>query len=174
MLESARNCIGSHISSHADVSKLVRDARRFSIRVPVVGKISVPPPRQLAFYGVLGVLAATQVLDWPIVVALGVGHALSVRNGADAADAGVPAEPADEPAIATAGRPTASATRAPERRAPAKKAVAGTSKQTPAKRAAAKNTPAKKTAAKTGASKAPAKKAPAKRPAGTKAHPTEA
>ena len=37
------------ISHQDDASKLVQRAKKFSVRVPVVGRVSVPPPDQLAF-----------------------------------------------------------------------------------------------------------------------------
>lgn len=80
MLDSACKFVSSHVTSQVDASALVRDARRFSLRLPVVGRVAVPPPKQLAFYGVLAGLAAAQVVEWPVAVALGVGHALTTRK----------------------------------------------------------------------------------------------
>jgi hypothetical protein len=91
MLHSVRD----FVTSHNDVSKLVRDAEKFSVKVPVLGKISVPPPKHLAFYGVLGVLGATEVVPWPVAVGIGVGHALTVRTAGAAASA--PAEADADP-----------------------------------------------------------------------------
>lgn len=81
MLDSARD----FVSAHHDVSKLVRDARKFSVNVPVFGRISVPPPDQLAFYSVLGLLGITELIPWPIALGLGVGHALATRHATEAA-----------------------------------------------------------------------------------------
>jgi len=81
MLGSARK----FVSSHNDVTELVRGATRFSVNVPIVGKVTVPPPDQLAFYAVLGVLGATELIPWPIAVGLGVGHALATRHATEAA-----------------------------------------------------------------------------------------
>ena len=82
MLDSARK----FVSSHNDVTALVRGATRFSVNVPVVGKVTVPPPDQLAFYAVLGLLGATELIPWPIAVGLGVGHALATRHATEAAE----------------------------------------------------------------------------------------
>ncbi|HOW93255.1 MAG TPA: hypothetical protein PLF91_02045, partial [Mycolicibacterium fallax] len=76
MLESTK----SFVDEHRDISKLVQQAERFSIQLPLVGRVSVPPPRQLAFYGALGALAALQVLDWPVALAVGVGHLVTTRS----------------------------------------------------------------------------------------------
>ncbi|WP_234789310.1 hypothetical protein [Mycolicibacterium monacense] len=100
------------------------------MRLPLIGQVTVPPPDQLAFYGVLGVLAGVGAIEWPVAVAIGVGQAVVARhvNG--------------EPQAAT--RPTADD--APQARtAPAKKAPA---KRAPAKKPPAKKAPAKKAAAK--------------------------
>ncbi|BBZ62071.1 hypothetical protein BST34_05150 [Mycolicibacterium monacense DSM 44395] len=126
MFDTAR----SFLSSHRDASELVRRAQRFSVRLPLIGQVTVPPPDQLAFYGVLGVLAGVGAIEWPVAVAIGVGQAVVARhvNG--------------EPQAAT--RPTADD--APQARtAPAKKAPA---KKAPAKKPLAKKAPAKKAAAK--------------------------
>lgn len=94
MLDSVRR----FVTDHNDASKVVREARRFSVRLPLVGKVTVPPPQHLAFYTVLGALAATEVIPWPVAVGVGVGHALTVRTDGDApgadARAPQPAEPA--------------------------------------------------------------------------------
>ncbi|UUO02932.1 hypothetical protein M4D79_06820 [Mycolicibacterium novocastrense] len=70
----------SFVAEHRDVSKLVEDAERFSIRLPVIGRVGVPRPDQLAFYGALGLLAAIEVIDWPVALLLGAGHAVAVRH----------------------------------------------------------------------------------------------
>ena len=62
--------------SHRDVARLVREADRFALQVPVVGRVPIPRPDQLAFYGALAGLVAVELVDWPVAVAIGVGHAL--------------------------------------------------------------------------------------------------
>lgn len=116
MLESAR----SWAASHRDVSRLVREAERFSVRLPVVGKVAVPRPEQMAFYGALGVLAAVELIDWPVAVALGVGHAVTTRHIGER-----PTADTDEATREPATRPArkAPAKKAPARKAPAKKAL---------------------------------------------------
>ncbi len=63
-------------SSHRDVVRRVREAQSFSVNLPVLGHVQVPRPEQLAFYGALGALAAIEIIDWPVALVLGVGHAL--------------------------------------------------------------------------------------------------
>jgi hypothetical protein len=54
----------------------VRAADRFALQLPVVGRVPIPRPDQLAFYGALAGLVAVELVDWPVAVAIGVGHAL--------------------------------------------------------------------------------------------------
>jgi hypothetical protein len=73
--------------SHRDVTRRVRDADRFAVQLPVVGRVPIPRPDQLAFYGALAGLVAIELVDWPVAVAIGVGHALiSGRAGQNASD----------------------------------------------------------------------------------------
>jgi hypothetical protein len=62
--------------SHREVTRRVRDADRFALQLPVIGRVPIPRPDQLAFYGALAGLVAVELVDWPIAVAIGVGHAL--------------------------------------------------------------------------------------------------
>lgn len=62
--------------SHREVARLVREADRFALQLPVVGRVPIPRPDQLAFYGALAGLVAAELVDWPVAVAIGVGHAL--------------------------------------------------------------------------------------------------
>ena len=139
----------SLMSAQRDASKRVAEARRFSVRLPLVGTVRVPPPDQLAFYGVLGGLAVLELIDWPVALAMGLGSALVARHFSEL-------EQREEQLVAPTPAPVAAVAPAPAKKAPAKKAPA---KKTPAKKA-----PAKKAVKKAPAKKAPAKKTPAKRP----------
>ncbi len=97
MLASVR----SFVASHQDSSKLVREAERFSIRLPVVGRVSVPPPDELALYGALAILAATGLIDWRVAAAIGVAHAVTMRHITDHAKAEQTTEEAAAPRKAT-------------------------------------------------------------------------
>jgi xanthosine utilization system XapX-like protein len=67
-------------SRRDDASQLVQRAKEFSERHPVAGRVSVPPPDQLALYGGLGVLAALNVINWPVALAIGAGTAVVARR----------------------------------------------------------------------------------------------
>jgi hypothetical protein len=62
--------------THRDAVERVREAQSFTVALPVVGRVRVPRPEQLAFYGALGALAAVELIEWPVALVLGVGHAL--------------------------------------------------------------------------------------------------
>jgi xanthosine utilization system XapX-like protein len=63
-------------TTHRDAVERVRQAHSFTVTLPVVGRVRVPRPEQLAFYGALGALAAVEIIEWPVALVLGVGHAL--------------------------------------------------------------------------------------------------
>jgi hypothetical protein len=66
----------AQVTSHRDVARRVRDADRFAVQLPVLGRVPIPRPDQLAFYGALAALVAVELVDWPVAVAIGAGHAL--------------------------------------------------------------------------------------------------
>ncbi|ATY13420.1 hypothetical protein CU254_25530 [Amycolatopsis sp. AA4] len=51
------------------------------VSLPLVGKVSLPPPQQLAYFGGIGVLTALQLIEWPVSVALAAGHVLATSSG---------------------------------------------------------------------------------------------
>ncbi|HYZ67691.1 MAG TPA: hypothetical protein VE666_07795 [Mycobacterium sp.] len=61
----------------------VRAADKFALRLPVIGRLPIPRPDQLAFYGALAGLVAAELIDWPVAVAIGVGHALISGSSSD-------------------------------------------------------------------------------------------
>jgi hypothetical protein len=70
----------AQVTSHRDTAQRVRDANRFALQLPVVGRVPIPRPDQLAFYGALAALVAVELVDWPVAVAIGAGHALISRH----------------------------------------------------------------------------------------------
>ena len=143
----------SLMSAQRDASKRVAEARSFSVRLPLVGTVHVPPPDQLAFYGVLGGLAVLELIDWPVALAMGLGSALVARHFSEL-------EQREEQLAASSGASVAVVAPAPVPTA-AKKAAA---KKAPAKKAPAEKALKKAPVRKAPAKKAPAKKAPVKRP----------
>jgi hypothetical protein len=69
-------------SSHRATARRVREADRFALQLPIVGRVPFPRPDQLAFYGALAALVAVELVEWPVALAIGAGHALvSSRPG---------------------------------------------------------------------------------------------
>ena len=58
----------------------IRDAETFAVTLPVVGRMRIPNPDQLAYYGALAGLAALEIIDWPVALALVAGHALAANH----------------------------------------------------------------------------------------------
>jgi hypothetical protein len=138
MLTTAR----SFLASHRDASKLVQEAEKFSVRIPLVGRVPVPPPDQLAFYGVLGALGAIGLIDWPVAVAIGVGQAVMARHFNDQHPAGT------EPGSLPSGEATAAAPSAPAEPAHATAPQKSTPRKTAPRKAAPRKTAARKATAK--------------------------
>jgi hypothetical protein len=69
----------SQPNSHRDAVARVREAESFAVNLPIVGRVPIPRPEQVAYYGALGALAALEIIDWPIALAIAAGHAL-VQN----------------------------------------------------------------------------------------------
>ena len=49
--------------SHRSAMERVRDAQTFAVTPPVVGRVRIPRPDQLAYYGALAGLAALEIID---------------------------------------------------------------------------------------------------------------
>ena len=165
----------SLLEAQRDASRKVAQGRKYSVDLPIVGRVLVPPPEQLAIYAALGGLAVLELIDWPVALAMGVGSALvarhlselEAREDALAESIGPTAEATPTATTATTTPPAATTTtarKAPAKKAPAKKVPAKKvpAKKVPAKKASAKKVPAKKVPAKTAAKKAPAKASPRK------------
>jgi hypothetical protein len=55
----------------------IKDAQGYSLTLPALGSVRIPRPEQLAYFGALAALAALEVIEWPIALAIGAGHALA-------------------------------------------------------------------------------------------------
>lgn len=70
---------------HRDAVERVREARGFAITLPVAGRVRVPRPEHLAYYGALGALVALELVEWPIALAIAAGHALMENQHSEVA-----------------------------------------------------------------------------------------
>jgi hypothetical protein len=66
--------------SQAQAVQRVREAQTFAVDLPVVGRVAIPRPEQLAFYGGLVAMAAVQIIDWPVAAAITAGHLLASQH----------------------------------------------------------------------------------------------
>jgi hypothetical protein len=64
------------------VAAAERAVRRDSVHMdlPIIGTLRLPAPDEVAFVGGVAVLVMIGVVEWPIGVALGVGHALATNR----------------------------------------------------------------------------------------------
>jgi len=122
------------VAAQREASREVAEGEVYSLQLPIIGRVPVPSPRQLAIYAALGGLAAIEIIDWPVALAMGVGSALVSRKLSDLE--------AREEELADAIEQESAATNGSASPARPKPATAT------AKTAAAKKAPAKKTAAK--------------------------
>lgn len=60
-----------------DVVATVTARNSTILTVPVLGRVTLPPPERLAFLAGLGLLAGVGLMEWPVAVVVAVGHALS-------------------------------------------------------------------------------------------------
>ncbi|WP_433713973.1 hypothetical protein ACQP2U_07295 [Nocardia sp. CA-084685] len=67
------------ITGHRNAVDRVLAAQGFALDLPGLGRVHLPRPEQLAYYGALGALAAAEIIEWPVVVVLATGHWL-VQN----------------------------------------------------------------------------------------------
>jgi hypothetical protein len=66
--------------THRSAVERVRNAETFAVTLPVVGQVRIPRPDQLAYYVALAGLAALEIIDWPIALVIGAGHALAASQ----------------------------------------------------------------------------------------------
>lgn len=55
----------------------IREGETFFVNLPLVGRVEVPRPDQLAYYGGLAALAAFELIDWPVALVIAAGHVMA-------------------------------------------------------------------------------------------------
>ncbi|MFE9689859.1 hypothetical protein [Micromonospora sp. NPDC005806] len=50
------------------------------VEIPMLGEVAVPPPDKIAYYAGLGVLAALQIIEWPMALVITAGHLLADQH----------------------------------------------------------------------------------------------
>ncbi|NYH44163.1 hypothetical protein HNR22_003890 [Micromonospora jinlongensis] len=48
--------------------------------LPMLGEVALPPPDKVTYYAGIGVLAALQVIEWPIALVVTAGHLLADQH----------------------------------------------------------------------------------------------
>ena len=64
-------------TSQREAVQKIREGETFVVNLPVVGQLEIPRPEQLAYYGGLALLAAFELIDWPVAVVIAAGHLLA-------------------------------------------------------------------------------------------------
>ncbi len=62
------------LTGHRSAVDRVLAAQGFAVDLPVVGRVRIPRPEHLAYYGALGALAAAEIIEWPVALVLAAGH----------------------------------------------------------------------------------------------------
>jgi hypothetical protein len=60
--------------------RLVVQSYAGRIRVPGLGEFAVPPADKIAYYAGLGLLAALQIIEWPLALAITAGHFIADQH----------------------------------------------------------------------------------------------
>jgi hypothetical protein len=77
MVEKVKSRSGT---SQSDAVAHIRAGETFAVNLPVVGRVEIPRPEQLAYYGGLAALAALELIDWPVAVVIATGHLLASNH----------------------------------------------------------------------------------------------
>jgi hypothetical protein len=54
----------------------VQRREHVTVALPLLGRVQLPHPKDMAYYAGIGALVAVELLEWPVGVALAAGHAL--------------------------------------------------------------------------------------------------
>jgi hypothetical protein len=50
------------------------------VRLPIVGEVTLPPADRLAYFAGIGVLAALELIEWPVALVIVAGHVLAAQH----------------------------------------------------------------------------------------------
>jgi hypothetical protein len=67
-------------TSQREAVEHIRQGETFYVNLPIVGRMEIPRPEQLAYYGGLAALAAFELIDWPVAVVIAAGHILASNH----------------------------------------------------------------------------------------------
>ena len=72
--------ISSLLESQSEAIEEIRESETFTLNLPFVGKVRIPRPEQMAYYAGIGLLAATEVIDWPVALIVIAGHMMASNH----------------------------------------------------------------------------------------------
>ena len=64
-------------ASQREAVEHIREGETFYVNLPIVGRVEIPRPDQLAYYGGLAALAAFELIDWPVALVIAAGHIMA-------------------------------------------------------------------------------------------------
>lgn len=67
-------------TSQRDALEEIRKGETFAVDLPLIGRVAIPPPEQIAYYGGLVMLAAFEIIDWPVAIAVAAGHIMASNH----------------------------------------------------------------------------------------------
>jgi hypothetical protein len=67
-------------TSQREAVEHIREGETFFVNAPVFGRLEIPRPEQLAYYGGLAALAAFELIDWPVALVIAAGHILASNH----------------------------------------------------------------------------------------------
>ena len=67
-------------TSQREAVAQIREGQTFAINLPVFGRLRIPPPEQLAYYGGIAALAAFELIEWPVALVIATGHLLASNH----------------------------------------------------------------------------------------------
>jgi len=67
-------------TSQREAVQQIRQGETFAMNLPMFGKMEIPRPEQLAYYGGLAALAAFELIDWPVALVIAAGHILASNH----------------------------------------------------------------------------------------------
>ena len=67
-------------TTQREAVETVREGETFFMNLPVIGRVEIPRPEQLAYYGGLAALAAFELIDWPVALVIAAGHIMASNH----------------------------------------------------------------------------------------------
>jgi hypothetical protein len=65
------------VESAIDKIEKIEKCLGHEVQLPVVGRVTLPPPERLVYYAGLGLLAVFEIVEWPVALMVGTGHMLA-------------------------------------------------------------------------------------------------